>query len=63
MKIKVQKIDFTKEIVNLGDNVLFIEINGIQISIKDKRLMLKSNDSLVLEPCASNVVLINEKNK
>lgn len=61
MEILVQKIDFTKEKITL-DQALYIEINGLQIRIKNnQQIEIKSEDSLIIEPTSSNVVLIKEK--
>lgn len=61
MKIKVQKIDFKKEDIDLGNDVLFIEVNGIQIQIKDGFLWLKAEESFIIQPIASNNILIKSK--
>jgi len=63
MKITAQKISFEKEVIDLGDDVLYIEINGIQIQVKGEYLVLKTEESLILEPTSSNNILIKSKTR
>lgn len=63
MKITTQKISFEKEVIDLGDDVLYIEINGIQIQVKGEYLVLKTEESLILEPTSSNNILIKSKTR
>lgn len=60
MKIEVQHLDRKKEIVNF-ENALWIIIGGIKIQIIEGGIKLISDESIIIEPKSSNLIIIKEK--